>query len=179
MSYPRNFPRGEPMRPDPAKVAKAEHALAVAPSRDHFLSRWGLKFNEVREARLGLIGQELAIPFYGPNSELLGVKLRHLAKAHGDPNRFRWLNAGRSPALYNPLALDQDPVLLAEGPLKALALRVILGRPVGALANGASVGIPEEGWSLFEGKRVWYVADPDPEGLATPSILTRQLQGVV
>lgn len=168
----------EPMRPNPDLVRQAAHALGASPNRDAILTRWGLTYDEVKGANLGLHRGGLLIPFY-ISGKLVGVKVRDLGKAHDDPDRFRWLTAGRAPVLYvPPEGLDGDPVVLAEGPIKAWAIRVLLGRPVGALASGVRVGIPKEGRALLQGRRVWYVADPDEEGSRGPQVLARQLRGI-
>jgi len=176
--YPRRAPTGDPMRPNPDVVRQAAQALAVTPSRDVILENWGLRHIDVKMAAIGLDRQALTIPFHGTDGKLLGVKLRHLST--DTANRFSWLNSGRAPAIYLPahqVHIGED-IVLAEGPLKALALQVILGRPVLALASGVQTGIPEEGRPLFAGKRVWFIADPDEEGQRCPSLLTRQLTNV-
>lgn len=171
------------MLPDADVVRRAEHALANAPSRDSLLAPWGLKFSDVKAARLGLdngtVGAALCIPFFGPTGTLEGVKLRRLTASHDDIDRFTWANRGKAPAIYLPPGgLDSGPVFLAEGPLKAIAFEIILGRPVAALASGAAIGIPVEGRPLLHGRDVQYLADPDPEGLGCIQTLARQLQGV-
>jgi len=170
-----------PMAPEPVRWQRAHHALIASPSRDEILSRWGLTRAEAKAAELGLEDGALAIPFFAPGGQtLLGVKLRNLAATHEDKNRFCWAGHGKSPTLYTPPgALDGDEVWLAEGPLKALALSRIIGRPVAALASGAKVGIPTDGRALLDRKRVVYVGDPDAEGRLVPQLLARQLGGVV
>jgi hypothetical protein len=170
-----------PMASDPVRWQRAHHALIASPSRDEILSRWGLTRAEAEAAQLGLEDGALAIPFFAPGGNtLLGVKLRKLAGAHEDQDRFRWAEPGRAPALYTPPgALDGDEVWLAEGPLKALALSRIIGRPAAALANGAHVGVPVDGRALLQEKRICYVGDPDAEGRLVPYLLARQLGGMV
>ena len=169
---------GAPMKPNPDVARQAAHALALSPSRDVLLEPWGLRYGDVKAANIGIDKQALTIPFHTQGGELVAVKLRHLS---GEADkRFSWLNSGKAPAIYFPTHHTTlgDEVVLCEGPLKALALQVLLGRPVLALASGVQTGIPEEGCSLFADKRVLYIGDPDEEGQRGPAILARQLKGI-
>ena len=163
------------MRPNPDVVRIAAQALAMAPSRETILEPWGLTYNDCRAANLGLFEQALLIPFHDMSGYLVGVKRRHLGAS--PDGRFSWLSKGRAPALYFPTHHTTlgDEIILCEGPLKSLALGVILGRPVCALPSGVQTGIPPEGRHLFIGKRVLYIGDPDPEGRRCPARLTKQL----
>lgn len=178
--YPRRIAGDrEPMRPNPDLVRQAAHALAAAPSRDTILAKWGLTYDEVKDAGIGLHGGALTIPFYGPDGALQGVKLRKLGAAHGDGGRFAWLNPGKAPGIYLLQgAIDGPVVVLLEGPLKALAAWPFIQRPCAALASGAGVGIPKEARELFRERDVLYLGDPDAEGLQVPGLIRHQLRGV-
>ena len=168
----------EPMRPNLDRARQAAHALALAPSRDEILHKWGLEYPDVKDAQIGIADQSLTIPFFR-NGTLEGVKCRRLSAGPEDGGRYFWMNPGKAPTLYIPPGgLGDDPIFLCEGPLKAIGFQVVLGRPVAALPNGCKVGVPAEGREHFRGRSVLYVGDADEEGRKAIGLLRHQLNGV-
>lgn len=177
--YLRTPSKGGAMVVRPGTVEKFEHALALAPSRDAWLGRWGLTFGDAKAMRLGLDKGTLTIPFF-VDGECIAIKRRTLnVDPGGEGSRYFWDPPGNAPPYYlPPEGMDGEPDLIAEGIFKARVISNLLGCPAAALPSGVGVGLPQDGRELFRGRAVVYFADPDEEGQKGIALIQKQLTGV-
>lgn len=156
-------------------LREAQERLRACAHLPEVLQGRGISLQEAVILGMGLSPEgDLYLPIYGPQEEVVAVKVRHLRPREGQ--RYRYLQRGSgTPPWYGPGYGQKKGVLVVEGELNAVALYLAVGDVLDVVGvAGVNGTLPSP-----DGRPIFLLLDGDEAGEKAAGRWREELGGVV